>query len=279
MTSLSLQLTWGPSARCSPPSFSGQWVCCGRAPALIREKNNSMNDSWMSLKFHTQVLMFPQGWAVCSGKSLLHVPDSLPRHITNLDLSFNALTMPRNGTFLRSFPSLHVLNLSSNIIPTLYPALFRNLKFLHLLDLSNCSMSYMHPNSFLGLRNLHTLLLKNNKLQFLHTSLLPVPRALVHLDLQNNQFSHIDELALLLVQRIHHVKLQGNPWMYNSSLTPFQPERQPREGRQGTETGCPLKGSLKTGAPLFLMSIKIRQCLLFLVQLLLVKWKWEQNQC
>ncbi|XP_034978500.1 type III endosome membrane protein TEMP [Zootoca vivipara] len=170
-----------------------------------------------------------QGWAACSGKSLLHAPKSLPRHITNLDLSFNSLIMPRHGTFLRSFPSLHSLNLSSNTIPTLYPGLFCNLGALHLLDLSSCSISNMHSNSFLGLKNLHILLLKNNKLQYLEPSVFPVPGNLVHLDLQDNELLYSDELARLLVERIHHVELQGNPWVYSASITPS------RQGLQQTE--------------------------------------------
>nr|XP_060627532.1 type III endosome membrane protein TEMP [Anolis sagrei ordinatus] len=163
-----------------------------------------------------------QGWADCSGKSLLHVPKSLPKHITNLDLSFNSLTVPRHGTFLRSFPSLHSLNLTGNAIPTLYPSLFFNLATLYLLDLSNCSISHVHPKSFFGLKTLHTLLLKNNKLQSLDISIFPGSGALVFLDVQNNKLPYTNELAALFVQKIYHVNFQGNPWMDNSSTIPFQ---------------------------------------------------------
>ncbi|XP_042321684.1 type III endosome membrane protein TEMP [Sceloporus undulatus] len=163
-----------------------------------------------------------QGWAACSGKSLLHVPNSLPRNITSLDLSFNSLMMPRHGTFLRSFPTLHSLNLTGNAIPTLYSSLFFNLGTLYLLDLSNCSISHVHPKSFFGLNTLHTLLLKNNKLQSLELSIFPGPGALAYLDLRNNKLLYTDELAMLFIQRIHHVNLQGNPWMDNSSIIPFQ---------------------------------------------------------
>ncbi|XP_077190238.1 type III endosome membrane protein TEMP isoform X2 [Paroedura picta] len=173
-----------------------------------------------------------QGWAVCSGKSLHQVPNSLPRHITSLDLSFNFLTMPRHGTFLRNFPSLRYLNLSSNTIPTLYPACFCNLKTLHLLDLSSCSISIIHSKSFVGLWNLHTLLLKNNKLQSLDPFMFSIPWTLVQLDLQNNELSSAGELIPLLVQRISRVKLQGTPWLYNGSITPVQQELQPREVKQ-----------------------------------------------
>ncbi|XP_053105131.1 type III endosome membrane protein TEMP isoform X2 [Hemicordylus capensis] len=140
--------------------------------------------------------------------------------------------MPRNGTFLGSFPSLRSLNLSSNTIPTLYPALFSNLRFLHLLDLSSCGISYMHPKSFLGLQNLHILLLKNNKLHSLDPSVFLVPGTLAHVDLQNNELSDADELAQLLEQRIDHVKLQGNPWVDSSSIIPFQQDLQQKEGKQ-----------------------------------------------
>ncbi|KAH0618710.1 hypothetical protein JD844_018149 [Phrynosoma platyrhinos] len=130
--------------------------------------------------------------------------------------------MPRHGTFLRSFPSLHSLNLTGNTIPTLYPSLFFNLGTLYLLDLSNCSISHVHPKSFFGLKTLHTLLLKNNKLQSLDFSIFPGPGALVYLDLRNNNLSYTDELAMVFMQRIHRVNLQGNPWMDNSSIISFQ---------------------------------------------------------
>ncbi|XP_062974749.1 type III endosome membrane protein TEMP [Elgaria multicarinata webbii] len=177
-----------------------------------------------------------QGWAACSGKSLLCVPESLPRHITKLDLSFNFLTMPRHGPFLRSFPSLRSLNLSSNTIPTLYPSLFQNLGALHLLDLSNCSISHIHLKSFLGLKNLHILLLKNNKLQSLDPSMFLVPGTLVHLDLRNNELPYTDEHVQLVVHRIHDVKLQGDPGVYtHDTITPFQQELPPREELQTQE--------------------------------------------
>lgn len=175
-------------------------------------------------------IMFSQGWAACNGKNLHQVPKSLPRHITSLDLSFNSLMMPKHRTLLRSFPSLRSLNLSSNNIPALYPALFCNLKTLHLLDLSNCSISIIHPKSFVGLWNLHTLLLKNNKLQFIDPSMFLIPWTLVQLDLRNNELSSVGELFPLLVQRIHHLRLQGTPWVHNGSRTPVQQVLQQREG-------------------------------------------------
>ncbi|CAM5136733.1 unnamed protein product [Eretmochelys imbricata] len=169
-----------------------------------------------------------KGWADCSGRSLLHTPDSLPGNITSLDLSFNSLAMPRSGTFLIHFPSLHALNLSHNIIPTLYPAVFSNLWALHLLDLSSCNISHLHPEAFQGLRNLDTLLLKNNKLQILRLPAFLAFRALVHLDLRNNDLLSVDALVLQLMERTQQVLLQGNPWVCNCSMYPFQQWQQQR---------------------------------------------------
>ncbi|KAJ7332854.1 hypothetical protein JRQ81_015034 [Phrynocephalus forsythii] len=171
-----------------------------------------------------------QGWAACSRKNLLHVPNSLPRNITNLDLSFNSLIIPRHGTFLSSFPLLRSLNLSSNTIPTLYPLLFCNLEALHLLDLSNCSISHVHPNSFLGLKNLHTLLLKNNKLRFLDLSVFSVSGTLVYVDLQNNELANTEQLAKFAVQRRYNISLLGNPRVYSGSRISFHQVH--KEGNQ-----------------------------------------------
>ncbi|XP_058033132.1 type III endosome membrane protein TEMP isoform X2 [Ahaetulla prasina] len=162
------------------------------------------------------------GQAVCSGKSLLHPPNFLPRHITILDLSLNSLTMPKHGPFLSSFPSLHSLNLSSNSIPTLSSSLFCNLGALRLLDLSSCDISYVHRMSFRGLKSLQALHLNNNKLQSLDLSIFPASGILVHLDLQNNELPCGHELVQLNVQRIRHIKLQGNPSVCSDSLTPIQ---------------------------------------------------------
>lgn len=179
--------------------------------------------------------IFSQGWADCSGMSLLHTPDSLPGNITSLDLSFNSLAMPRSGTFLIHFPSLDALNLSHNIIPTLYPAVFSNLWALHLLDLSSCNISHLHPEAFQGLRNLDTLLLKNNKLQILRLPAFLAFRALVHLDLRNNDLLSVDALVLQLMERTQQVLLQGNPWVCNCSMYPFQQWQQQRRGEGRTE--------------------------------------------
>ncbi|XP_067423965.1 type III endosome membrane protein TEMP isoform X2 [Emydura macquarii macquarii] len=163
-----------------------------------------------------------KGWADCHGKSLQHTPDSLPGNITRLDLSFNSLAVPRSRTFLIRFPALHALNLSNNIIPTLYPAVFSNLCVLHLLDLSSCNISHLHPAAFQGLKNLHTLLLKNNKLQILRLSAFLAFGALVHLDLRNNDLISVDALVLQLMERTPQVLLQGNLWVCNCSMYPFQ---------------------------------------------------------
>ncbi|XP_074859509.1 type III endosome membrane protein TEMP isoform X2 [Carettochelys insculpta] len=170
-----------------------------------------------------------EGWADCSGKSLLHTPDFLPGNITSLDLSFNSLAMPKSGTLLVHFPSLRALNLSNNNIPTLYPAVFSNLWALHLVDLSSCNTSCLHPKTFQGLSNLHTLLLKNNKLQILRLPALLAFRTLVHLDLRNNDLISVDAFVLQQMDRTPQVLLQGNPCVRNCSMYPFQqwlPQRQ-----------------------------------------------------
>uniref|UniRef100_K7FNB5 LRRCT domain-containing protein n=1 Tax=Pelodiscus sinensis TaxID=13735 RepID=K7FNB5_PELSI len=168
-------------------------------------------------------------------KNLLHIPDSLPGNITCLDLSFNSLAMPRSGTFLVHFPSLHALNLSNNVIPTLYPAVFSNLRVLHLLDLSSCNISHLHPKAFQGMRNLHTLLLKNNKLRILRLSVLLSFGALVHLDLRNNDLITVDALVLQLMDRTHQVLLQGNPHVCNCSMYLFQQWLRLRRGEERIE--------------------------------------------
>ncbi|XP_026533847.1 leucine-rich repeat-containing protein 19-like isoform X2 [Notechis scutatus] len=221
---LASPLNWRQSG-----SESGNQTPCFKQKFFLKSKMKNIWYLWISsiLLPWSAVSGHPcnidkMGQAACSGKSLLHPPKFLPMHITILDLSFNSLTMPKHGPFLRSFPSLHSLNLSSNSIPTLSSSLFCNLGALRLLDLSSCGISYVHRRSFRGLKSLHSLHLNNNKLQSLDLSIFPASGILVHLDLQNNELPCGHELVQLNVQRIHHIKLQGNISVCNDSLTPFQ---------------------------------------------------------
>ncbi|NWY42384.1 LRC19 protein, partial [Sylvia atricapilla] len=157
-------------------------------------------------------------------------PNSLPRNITGLDLSYNSLIMPHHRTLLEHFPSLHSLNLSSNAKLTLSPAVFSNLRALHLLDLSSCGITYIHMDTFKGLGNLHTLLLRNNSLQELDVPFLLPLKALSHLDLQHNALVSVGTWSLQLMETIPRVDLEGNPWICDCSTHPLQQWLQRRRG-------------------------------------------------
>ncbi|NWW24198.1 CA210 protein, partial [Falcunculus frontatus] len=165
-------------------------------------------------------------------------PSSLPRNITSLDLSFNSLVMPHHRTFLKHFPSLHSLNLSSNAKLMLSPAVFSNLGALSLLDLSSCGITYIHMDTFKGLENLHTLLLRNNSLQELDVPFLLPLKALFHLDLQHNALVSVDTWSLQLMETVPQVRLEGNPWVCDCSTHPLQQWLQRRRGeRRGWVAG------------------------------------------
>ncbi|NXD19031.1 LRC19 protein, partial [Spelaeornis formosus] len=159
-------------------------------------------------------------------------PSSLPRNITRLDLSFNSLVMPHHRTVLKHFPSLHSLNLSSNVKLTLSPAVFSNLGALRVLDLSSCGITYIHMDAFRGLGNLHTLLLRNNSLQELDVPFLLPLKALFHLDLQHNALVSVHSWSLQLLETVPQVGLEGNPWVCNCSTHPLQQWLQRRRGEQ-----------------------------------------------
>ncbi|NXP45587.1 LRC19 protein, partial [Heliornis fulica] len=162
-------------------------------------------------------------------------PSSLPSNITGLDLSFNSLVMPHHGTLLMDFPSLRSLNLSSNALLVLRPAVFSNLGALRLLDLSSCSLTYLHTDAFKGLGNLHTLLLRNNDLQELEVPFLLPLKALFHLDLQHNTLVTVNTLSLQQMEAVPQVRLEGNPWVCDCTAQPLQ---QWLQHRQGEQMGC-----------------------------------------
>ncbi|NXT88506.1 LRC19 protein, partial [Anhinga rufa] len=162
-------------------------------------------------------------------------PSSLPSNITGLDLSFNSLVMPRHGTLLMHFPSLRFLNLSSNALLALSPAVFSNLGALHLLDLSSCSIAYLHKDAFKGLGNLHTLLLRNNSLQELEASFFLPLKALFHLDLQQNVLVSVDAWSLQVMEAVPQVRLEGNPWVCDCTVHPLQQWLQRRQGERAGE--------------------------------------------
>ncbi|NXJ64014.1 CA210 protein, partial [Rostratula benghalensis] len=157
-------------------------------------------------------------------------PSSLPSNITGLDLSFNSLVVPHHGTLLMHFPSLRNLNLSSNALLALSPAVFSNLEALHLLDLSSCSIAYLHADTFKGLENLHTLLLRNNSLQELEAPFFLPLKALFHLDLQHNALVSADTWSLQLMEAVPQIQLEGNPWVCDCDAHPLQQWLQRRQG-------------------------------------------------
>ncbi|NXU29604.1 LRC19 protein, partial [Thalassarche chlororhynchos] len=159
-------------------------------------------------------------------------PSSLPSNITHLDLSLNSLVVPRHRTLLMHFPSLRSLNLSSNALLALSPAVFSNLGALRLLDLSSCSITYLHTDAFKGLGNLHTLLLRNNSLQELEVPFFLPLKALFHLDLQHNALVSVDTLSLQLMEAVPQVQLEGNPWVCDCTTYPLQRWLQHRQGEQ-----------------------------------------------
>ncbi|NXT35730.1 LRC19 protein, partial [Pelecanoides urinatrix] len=181
-------------------------------------------------------------------------PSSLPSNITGLDLSFNSLVMPRHGTLLMHFPSLRSLNLSSNALLALSPAVFSNLGALRLLDLSSCSITYLHMDALKGLGNLHTLLLRNNSLQELEVPFLLPLKGLFCLDLQHNALVSVDTLSLQLMEAVPRVRLEGNPWVCDCTAHPLQQWLQRRQGertgmggRRGTGVqgaGCTLQACM-----------------------------------
>ncbi|NWT03489.1 LRC19 protein, partial [Mionectes macconnelli] len=165
-------------------------------------------------------------------------PSSLPRNITSLDLSFNSVVVPRDRTLLLHFPSLRSLNLSSNAMPMLSPAIFSNLGALRLLDLSSCSITSLHTDTFQGLGNLHTLLLRNNSLQELDVSFLLPLKALFRLDLQHNELVSVDAWSLQLMETVPQVHLEGNPWVCDCTVHALQQWLQRRKGeRMGQMSG------------------------------------------
>lgn len=164
------------------------------------------------------------------------------------------------------FPSLRSLNLSSNALLALSPAVFSNLRALRLLDLCSCSITYLHMDAFKGLGSLHTLLLRNNSLQDLEVPFLLPLKALFHLDLRHNALVSVDTWSLQLMEAVPQVRLEGNPWVCNCTAHPLQQWLQHRQGERAGEGG---KRGAGQGQPWVQES-----CLTLLFQLLGWALRW-----
>ncbi|NXD18159.1 AMGO3 protein, partial [Nothocercus nigrocapillus] len=97
----------------------------------------------------------------CSQRTLQQVPRALPRTVTTLDLSHNALTQLHDG-WLAALPHLEALHMSHNRIKELSAQAFHNASHLRHLDMSSNRLRAIESHYFAALLSLEELLLYNN---------------------------------------------------------------------------------------------------------------------
>ena len=152
----------------------------------------------------------------CDKMKLNVVPQGIPRTITRLKLSDNAISILYTGDF-PVMPNLKTLLLSGNKIFYIKPKTFSNLTNLEAMSLANNKLSFLTRGTFTGLEKLITLSLHNNRLKDIQTVLEDLTN-IRNLNLGNNN-----------VNKITKTTFQANPFvqvidLHNNGITNIHPK-------------------------------------------------------
>ncbi len=148
----------------------------------------------------------------CIKRRYTHIPD-LPLHTTDLEMSFNNLTILTDTTF-QHLDNLLTLRLDYNQIHNIESGAFSNLQDLTVLHLHNNRLTHLHPNVFLSLRNLQRLYLNHNAIAYLHPRLFYTNVNLRILDIRANIIKMFKSETFQNMRKLTELHLSENPFKH-----------------------------------------------------------------
>lgn len=169
----------------------------------------------------------------CSGKELTEIPELRVPHITNLDLSFNniSVAVPPNSSvwgsrlkFLylnnnyikdvksdfQSLPKLMHVYLDYNLITVIDPHVFEGNTKLSKLTLNGNELSVTQSTSFLIVPSLVWIELANCSISDMPTKFFEKMTNLEFIRLSNNKIEQLDHDLFAHLSKLRHLHLEGN---------------------------------------------------------------------
>ena len=148
----------------------------------------------------------------CSSRGLITIP-KFPSTAREIQLQNNSIrTVP--CTSFNHIVNLKYLDVSHNIIDSLFNCSFQSLHFLEHLIMSSCELSQLPQGIFKTLRSLQTLNLSKNNLNHLLPLTFKGMNQLKHLDLHQNELKKIKNNTFEGLKLLHFLSLQCNSLLY-----------------------------------------------------------------
>ncbi|XP_003727622.3 toll-like receptor 3 [Strongylocentrotus purpuratus] len=117
--------------------------------------------------------------------------------------------------------SLSVLDLSGNVMPTLYPFVFSNLTRTRLLDISGNRIETIEPDFFENMQDIRVLKLQSNRINKINTNNCPWKIGLTDLDLSDNVLTTVSRFTFLGLQNLTFLDMHSNILLTTLEMASF----------------------------------------------------------
>jgi Leucine-rich repeat (LRR) protein len=168
----------------------------------------------------------------CSGKNLELCPELRGSNLTNLDISFNNISLTHDFTVsgrqlkyfylnnnrikrveksvLSKFPALMHIHLDYNLITQVDPHTFEENRVLWKLTLNGNTLTLPKDTEILDVPSLGWIELENCSISYLHVNSFKNMSKLVFIRLSNNHIQHLDTHLFSHLKQLRYLHLEGN---------------------------------------------------------------------